>query len=150
MYIHTIFHISFSDPVKIPNSLQDDLHKYIAGHCKSENCIPILINGTEDHIHLLTSLSKSISASSFLNKIKSTSSKWIKSKSHEHGLILKKFSWQKGYGVFSVSPSILDKVKAYVENQEEHHKRMTFKEEYMMFLEQYKIDLDDEKYLWID
>lgn len=78
-----------------------------------------------------------------IEEIKSHSSKWTKTKSE----LLKKFYWQDGYGAFSVNPSEMDKVVAYIENQHDHHRKKTFKEEYLAFLKKYKVDYD-ERYIW--
>jgi len=107
--------------------------------------IPIIINGVEDHIHILCVMSKNIALAKLVEEIKRHSSRWIKTK----GIYYSHFKWQGGYGGFSVSSSILDKTTQYIEKQEEHHRVMTFKEEYLLFLKEYGIDYDEE-YLWTD
>lgn len=121
------------------------MYAYMAKLIKNQNSIPILINGVEDHVHILCVMSKNIPLSDLIEKVKSNSSRWIKTKDTYY----KKFAWQGGYGGFSVSASVHDKTKEYIENQEEHHQRMTFQEEYLMFLKEYGIEYD-ERYLWID
>ena len=112
---------------------------------KDNESIPILINGVEDHVHILCVMSKNIALARFLEEIKRHSSRWIKTKDRHYA----QFSWQGGYGGFSVSPSIHDKTKNYIANQEEHHKKMSFKEEYLLFLREYGIEYN-EQYLWKD
>ena len=139
--IHLIFHVkTTSVPIKT-----DDLRRafsYIGGIIKETGGLPLEIGGMPDHIHILTSLPKTVSLSDFVQIIKSNSSKWIKTLGDSYH----QFSWQEGYGAFSVSPSLIDKTVKYIRGQEEHHKKRTFKEEYILFLESYGIQYD-EKYI---
>ena len=112
---------------------------------KDNESIPILINGTNDHIHILCVMSKNIALAKLVEEIKRHSSRWIKTVDQHY----KQFAWQGGYAGFSVSQSLHDKTKHYIVNQEEHHKRMTFKEELIAFLKEYGIDYN-EQYLWTD
>jgi len=112
---------------------------------KDNDSIPILTNGIGDHVHILCVMSKNIALAKFVEEIKRHSSRWIKTKGEKY----KKFAWQGGYGTFSVSPSLHDKTKRYIENQEIHHQKITFKEEYILFLKEYGIDYNEE-YLWTD
>ena len=123
----------------------DELYAYIGSIIKSKQSIPILINGVDNHIHILCVLSKNIALADLLEDVKKYSSSWIKTK----GDYYKTFAWQGGYAGFSVSPSLCNKTKKYIENQKEHHKKMTFKEEYLLFLKEYGIEYD-ETYLWRD
>ncbi|MGM0573455.1 MAG: transposase [Bacteroidota bacterium] len=107
--------------------------------------MPIIINGTHDHVHILCVLSKTISLAKLIEEIKRHSSRWIKTPGdHYQG-----FAWQGGYAAFSVSQSIHDKTREYIRNQEERHKKITFREELLLFLNEYGID-HNEKYLWAD
>ena len=144
LYVHIIFHIKYTS-VPIRKSTANELYAYIGTLIKNQNSIPILINGVEDHIHILCVMSKNIALSNLVEKIKSNSSRWIKTKD----IYYKNFAWQGGYAGFSVSASVHDKTKEYIRNQEEHHKKKTFQEEYIMFLKEYGIEYD-EKYLWTD
>lgn len=144
LYVHIIFHTK-STSVTIRKQDAAELYAYIGSLIKSSDSIPILINGVEDHLHILCIMSKNIALAKLIENIKSHSSRWIKSKSDYY----RHFAWQGGYGGFSVSPSIHDKTKRYIQNQEEHHKKMTFKEEYLLFLKEYGIDFD-EAFLWTD
>ncbi len=138
LYIHLIFHIK-STSVPIRKQDAHELYAYIGSIIKSAESIPITINGMEDHIHILCVLSKNISLAKLVEKIKSSSSKWIKEKDHYYH----HFAWQGGYGGFSVSPSLHDKTTQYILKQEEHHRKMTFKEEYLLFLKEYNIQYDE-------
>jgi REP element-mobilizing transposase RayT len=144
LYVHIIFHIK-KESVEINNFDRAELYAYMGAIIKDNDSIPITINGTSDHVHILCVLSKNIALSKFIEEIKRHSSRWIKTK----GAAYVKFAWQGGYGSFSVSPSIHDKTKRYIENQEIHHEKMTFSEEYRLFLKEYGIDYD-EQYLWTD
>jgi REP element-mobilizing transposase RayT len=127
----------------IHHPIEDELYSYLGGICKEMECHLIKIGGYTDHVHILCMLSKKIALMNLLEEIKSHSSKWMKTKGTE----LKNFYWQNGYGAFSVNPSEIDKVIAYIENQKEHHKKKTFQEEYRAFLKKYKVEYD-EKYVW--
>ena len=144
LFVHIIFHIKNSN-VKIRKEDKSELYSYIGSIIKDNESIPIMINGVEDHIHILCVMSKNIALAKFVEEIKRHSSRWIKTK----GVHYTKFAWQGGYGGLSVSPSLHDKTKKYIQNQEKHHKKMGFKEEYLLFLKEYGIDFN-EKYLWDD
>lgn len=144
LYVHLIFHIKDS-LVPINNEDKKDLYAYIGAIIKENSSIPILINGTGDHIHILCVMSKNIALATLIEEIKRHSSRWIKTR----GTHYKQFAWQGGYAGFSVSQSLHDKTKDYIQNQEEHHKKMTFKEELIAFLKEYGIEYD-ERYLWTD
>lgn len=144
LFVHIIFHIK-STSVIIRQPEANELYAYMGAIIKDRQSIPIIINGVGDHIHILCVLSKNIALADFLEDIKKYSSRWIKSKSDYY----KTFAWQGGYAGFSVSPSLCDKTKKYIENQKEHHKKMSFKEEYVLFLKEYGIDFD-ETYVWTD
>jgi REP-associated tyrosine transposase len=147
LYSHIVFHVNFADGITIPGKLQPVLHAYVATICKNQDSPSIVVGGTNDHIHILCNLSKNIAAATLLKEIKISSSKWIKSQAQEYELILDKFSWQKGYGIFSVSASQIDVLKNYIINQQAHHKKISFKDEYILFLKKYNIEYNEE-YLW--
>jgi len=118
---------------------------YIGGIIKSLGEIPLEVGGQSDHIHILTSLPKTMPLTEFVRTIKANSSKWMKGldASYDH------FVWQEGYGAFSVSPSLIEKTVRYIRNQEEHHKKHSFQDEYKLFLEAYGISFD-ERYVFGD
>jgi REP element-mobilizing transposase RayT len=144
LYIHLIFHIKISS-VLIKDVHKKELYAYMGAIIKDNDSIPILINGTNDHIHILCVLSKNISMAKLVEEIKRHSSRWIKTVDNYYS----KFAWQGGYAGFSVSQSIHDKTKKYISQQEEHHKKVSFKEELLAFLNEYGVDYNEE-YLWRD
>ena len=144
LFVHIIFHVKNNACAIHPRDKQE-LFAYIGSIIKDNESIPILINGVEDHVHILCVMSKNIALAKMVEEIKRHSSRWIKTKDKKY----RSFAWQGGYGGFSVSPSLHDKTKHYIEKQEEHHKKMTFKEEYLLFLKEYGIEYN-EQYLWND
>jgi putative transposase len=140
-----LYHIIFSTKNRenlISNKLREELYPYIGGIIKNEKGHLLSIGGMDNHIHLLTKFSPVNTVSYMLQHIKGSSSKWIHEK-HEN----KSFSWQRGYGAFTVSESNLFNVEKYIKNQHEHHRKLTFKEEYLKLLKKHNI-LFEEKYLW--
>jgi putative transposase len=101
------------------------------------------VGGVEDHVHLAIRLSRTITIADLVEELKIGSSKWMKSQSHE----LENFSWQRGYGGFSVGPKDLNALITYIDGQEEHHRKISFQEEYRQFLRRYEIEFD-ERYVW--
>jgi REP element-mobilizing transposase RayT len=104
-------------------------------------CRVTLINSVEDHVHLLFDLGRKVSVSEAVEKVKTSSSKWMKAQGIEE------FAWQAGYGAFAVSESNIEVVRNYIANQQEHHRRKTFQEEYRTFLERHRVAFD-ERYMW--
>ena len=141
-YIHIVFSTKDVKPLITP-SIEKDLHAYIGAICKELDCQALIVGGYTDHIHILCMLSKKTALMTLVQKIKANSSKWVKSKDES----LKMFSWQNGYGAFSINPSQTKIVTEYIKNQHEHHKKKTFKDEYLAFLRKYNIEYD-ERYLW--
>lgn len=123
----------------ILNTWNQDLYKYISGIVQNHGHKLLQVNGMPDHIHLLFGMRPIQSLSNLIKQVKQDSSGWINQK----GLINKRFSWQAGYGAFSYSKSQLPRVITYIKNQEEHHKKKTFMEEYIELLDYSGIDYDD-------
>jgi REP element-mobilizing transposase RayT len=142
LYVHIIFHVK-NEKVLIRPEEETELYAYIGGLIKQHASTPIKINGTENHLHVLSTMSKNISLADFVEEIKKNSSRWIKTKSEYY----RHFAWQGGYAGYSVSQSMVTTVKEYIENQKEHHKTVSFKEEYVQFLKKYDIEFN-ESYLW--
>lgn len=141
--IHIIFSTKHREPLIFPPH-EEELHNYIGGLCKKLDCQPIKVGGYHDHIHILCLLSKKIALMKLLEEVKSHSSKWMKMQNPELG----HFYWQNGYGAFSVSPSQVNAVISYIENQHEHHSNgRNFKDEFRLFLRKYEVEYD-ERYLW--
>ena len=141
-----VYHIVFSTKMRediITPELEVDLYPYIHGIITGENSHLLKINGTENHIHILARIHPSISISEMMRKIKANSSGWI----HKEKDI--PFEWQRGYGAFSVSESIIPAVLQYIINQKEHHKTMTFENEYISLLKKHNIEYKKE-YVWND
>ena len=139
-YAHIVFSTKNRESL-ISDRIEQKLYSYLIGITKKLGASPVIINGMPDHVHLLIRTSKTITDSDFLKKLKGSSSKWV---SEEFQM---QFSWQTGYGWFSVSANNLEQATAYIRSQKEHHKKVSFKEELVTFLKKYKIDYN-EKYLW--
>jgi putative transposase len=123
----------------ITKDFEVDLYKYISGIVHNKKHKMFIINGTEDHIHILISMNPDQSVSSITQDIKRSSSKWI----NDNKLSIGKFEWQPGFGAFSVSKSQINFVIKYIEDQKEHHKKVSFLDEFRLFLMKYEIDFDD-------
>ncbi len=146
IYIQVIFAVKGRQNL-INKEWKDELHKYIAGIVKGKNQKSIIVNGMPDHIHAFIGLRPSMAISDIVRDIKNNSTNFINEKRFING----KFSWQEGYGAFSYSHSHIKNVFNYILNQEKHHKRKTFREEYLEFMKKFEIDYN-EKYLfeWIE
>lgn len=142
--IHIVFQVKLNS-IEIREKDKQRLYAYIGSVIKSNESIPISINGTGDHVHILGVMSKSIALAKLAENIKRHSSRWIKTLDHYYT----SFARQAGYGGFSVRPSLHDITKRYIENQEEHHRTRSFKEEYRLILNEFGIEYN-EKYLWND
>ena len=142
VYVHITFSTKHRQML-IDDHINTSLFEYMGGICKGLECNPVRIGGHHDHVHVLCLLSRKISQMNLLEELKKQSSKWIKTKGDRYV----NFYWQDGYGIFSVNPSEIDVVINYINNQEEHHKKRTFQDEFRAFLEKYKIDYD-ERYVW--
>jgi putative transposase len=141
-----ILHIVFSTKERTPwiqAEIESEFYAYICATCRNLNCPVIQINGMADHIHVLLLLGRTITVSKLISEIKSSSSRWIKAKHSQYH----DFTWQGGYGVFSVSRSNIDGVIKYIGLQKVHHKNVTFKDELLAMLKRAQLTFD-EKYLW--
>ncbi|MBQ6726398.1 MAG: transposase [Bacteroidales bacterium] len=139
VYIHLVFHTKYSS-VTIREEDLPKLFAYIDGIVVNQNAMVIQIGGVPNHIHILCTLPRIVSMANFVEEIKKCSSRWIKTLDSYYS----KFAWQGGYGIFSVSASQVQKVKDYVTNQKEHHRKKTFQEEYEAFLKAYNIEYNPE------
>ena len=137
IYIHVIFSVKGRENL-IGNQWKEDLYKYITGIIRNKNQKLIIINGMPDHLHLLIGLRPEKSLSDLVRDIKNNSTNFI----NEKKFVKCKFGWQEGFGAFSYSDSQLDLIVNYIRNQEAHHKKKTFKEEYIEILEKFKIEYD--------
>jgi len=142
IYIQYVFAVKGRENL-ISDSWGDELYKYIAGIITAKGQKSIIVNGYKDHVHVFVGLKPTMNISDLVRDIKNNSSKFINNQNRVKG----KFSWQEGYGAFSYSHSQIEQVYNYILNQKAHHKKRTFKEEYIDFLKKFDIDFD-EKYLF--
>ncbi len=142
LYVHLIFRTKHRERL-LNDRVRDSLHAYMATVLQHFNCRPVLINSVEDHVHILLDLGRTVAVSQAVEEVKTTSSKWLKTQSAE----LAHFTWQSGYGAFSVSESNVQAVRDYIANQREHHRIKSFQEEYRAFLDKHGV-LYDENYVW--
>lgn len=140
--IHLIFSTKHRAPLLLPE-IRPEVNSYLAGILRQWDSPAILVGSVEDHIHILFSLSKNHALSKIVEHVKKGSSKWIKTK----GAAFADFFWQNGYGAFSVSQSNVPAVRRYIANQEEHHRKTTFQDEFRAFLKRHEIEYD-ERYVW--
>jgi len=142
IHIQTVFAVQNRQSL-IGDEWKDDLYKYITAIIQNNDHKLLQINGMPDHIHCLFGLRPVQSLSDLMKQVKQDSSKWI----NQNKLAKGKFSWQEGYGAFSYSKSQLPRVIKYIQNQQEHHKTKTFREEYLTLLEAHGVDYD-ERYIF--
>ena len=144
--VKNYIHITFSTKNRYPfidAEIEEELYRYLGGICRNLECNPVIVGGHRDHIHILCLLSRKVALMKLIEELKSHSSKWIKTKGSKYS----KFYWQNGYGGFSINPKEIEVVKRYIKNQKEHHKKVTFKNEYQTFLKKYDVSYD-ERYVW--
>jgi len=143
VYIHLVFSTKDRRPFLRDKQTRDSLHAYLGSTSGQLECAPIIINGTEDHVHLLSRFSRTITQAEWVKELKRVSSLWLK----EQGRDYSDFAWQGGYADFSVSQSNLDAVKNYIASQEEHHRKMSFQDELRLLLRKHNLEFD-ERYVW--
>jgi putative transposase len=140
IWIHAVFGTKERAPL-IHQSFEEKLHEHIKHHLEDDfNCRVRVINGTADHTHLLFLLDPSHAVKDIMKNVKGESSHWV----NQENLTKVKFVWQVGYGAFSVSESNVDNVEQYIRNQKEHHKKITFMEEYEEFMRKHGLPLRSE------
>ncbi|MBS3944826.1 MAG: IS200/IS605 family transposase [Melioribacter sp.] len=142
LYIHVVIVVKGRENLIIPR-FRDDLYKYISGIITNKNQKLLAIGGMPDHLHIFISMNPDMKLSDLVRDIKANSSRWI----NENRLVRGKFNWQEGYGAFSYAKSQRDKVIKYIMNQEQHHHKKSFREEYIDMLKRYEVNYD-EKYLF--
>ncbi len=141
-----ILHIVFSTKNREPwldSAVRPRMHAYLATICRNVGADFMRVGGVADHVHIVTTLPRTISQAQLIEQMKKASSKWIKALDARY----RGFFWQRGYGAFSVSPSQLDSVLEHVSKQQEHHRTRTFQEEYRELLRKHRVDFD-ERYVW--
>ena len=142
IYIQTIFAVKGRQNL-LDKRWREEVFKYMAGIIRNKGQKPIIVNGVADHVHLFFGLKPGMSVSDLVRDVKNNSSNFINEKKWVKG----KFCWQEGHGSFSYAHSQVEKVYNYVLNQEEHHKKTTFRDEYLRFLKEFEVEYD-EKYLF--
>ena len=140
--VHVIFSTKDREPW-LDSEVRPRMHAYLATVCRDLGAEFVHVGGVADHVHIVTTLPRTVSQAQLIEEIKKTSSKWIKALDARY----RGFFWQRGYGAFSVSPSQLDSVVQYVKTQQEHHRTRTFQEEYSELLRRHGVDFD-ERYVW--
>ncbi|MCM8543117.1 MAG: IS200/IS605 family transposase, partial [Lentisphaeraceae bacterium] len=142
--VHLVFSTKNREPL-IKNEFKEELYAYLSGICRKLDTECYRVGGFSDHIHMAIILPRTKALSDIVSSIKASSSKWMNEEKGFSGL----FSWQAGYGAFSLGFSQLDSLLNYIDHQEEHHRTNTFKEELLEFFDRYKVEYN-EKYLWND
>ncbi len=141
--VHIVFSTKHRHPFLSDRDVRAEMHRYIAGICRSLGSPALAVGGVADHVHILCAMSRIQCISVIVREIKRASSHWIKAK----GGTFTEFQWQGGYGVFSVGEKGIDGAKRYIDNQEAHHRQRTFKHEYREYLAATGIEYD-ERYVW--
>ncbi len=139
-YTHLVFSTKDRQPL-INGEIETELYAYLAGITRDLETTAIAINGMPDHVHLLLRTNKNIADAAFIKQLKGSSSKWMKEKG------MSDFKWQGGYGWFSVSAQNLEQARGYLAKQKEHHKVVSFQDEFRSFLKKCEVEYD-EKYVW--
>jgi len=142
LYVHVVFSTKGRQPT-MRSDLRQRIWAYLGGIARGEEMKAIEVGGTADHIHALLSLAPTVAPAMVVKSLKGNSSKW----SNETLGLPYRFEWQEGYGAFSVGWSQIDRTVAYIQNQERHHRKKSFQEEYLGFLKRHKIEYD-ERYIW--
>ncbi len=143
IYLHVVFSTKERRPFLQDPAARKAMHKCLAKISNELDCPCLEAGGVEDHVHILSRFSKTLSASEFVKELKRATSAWVKDEFPE----LEAFYWQAGYGAFSVSPSHVEPLKVYIRNQERHHRKESFPDEFRRLLRKYGVEFD-ERYVW--
>ncbi|MDR3675597.1 MAG: IS200/IS605 family transposase [Acidobacteriota bacterium] len=143
LMVHVVFSTKNRQPMITPE-IEPELYAYLDGTAKNLESRCLAAGGTENHLHLLLSQSKTVALSHLMEELKKGSSKWIKTKA----TIFRNFGWQDGYGAFTIGESQVEALKLYIAGQKERHKKLTFEQELVTLLNKYHVSYD-ERYLWI-
>jgi putative transposase len=136
--VHAVFSTKDRRPFLQDSNLRAELHRYIGGVVTGLECQPIIAGGVEDHVHILCALGRTCSQAELVKETKRASSLWLKTKDAK----LADFSWQNGYGIFSIGFSQIEAARTYIAIQEKHHKKVSFQDEFRELLQRYQIDFD--------
>lgn len=140
--IHVVFSVKDRQPI-LAASVRPNLHAYLATVARNADCGAYRVGGVADHVHLAIRLSRTVTIAGLVEELKTSSSKWLETQATE----LRSFSWQRGYGAFSVGPTDLNSLCAYIDKQQEHHKRRTFQDEFRALLQKCGVEYN-ETYVW--
>ena len=143
IYLHLVFSTKERRPFLQDKDFRQRTHAYLAAICNGHGSTCLVVGGVEDHVHVLCRLSRTHSVSETVKELKRSSSLWIKRESPQ----VAAFHWQDGYGAFSVSPSHIEALKRYIGDQEAHHRRESFQDEFRRLLNKYGVEFD-ERYVW--
>lgn len=139
IYLQTVFAVKYRNAV-LDKTWRSELFGVIGNLINETGCKTIIVNGVEDHVHCLVGLKPVVSVSELMKSVKAKASKYV----NDHKLTPHRFEWQEGYGVFSYRQSDLDSIYNYIQNQEAHHKTQTFHDEYLHFLNEFKVKYDEQ------
>jgi REP element-mobilizing transposase RayT len=143
VWLHIVFSTKERQDFLRKESFRDQMFRILAHHIKECGCVSASVGGHVDHVHLLVGLSRTITIANLVEHVKTETSKWAKKAPEGNAL----YRWQSGYGAFSVSHSMKDKVDVYIRSQEQHHATRSFQDEYRAFCEKHGIKID-ERYVW--
>jgi len=141
--IHLVFSTKDRRPFLADREVRDEMHRFLGGVSKSLGCQPTLIGGVSDHVHMLVGLGKTICQADLAKEVKRVSSQWVK----ERYPRISNFAWQGGYGAFSVDVTSMDRIRRYIATQEEHHRVITFQDEFRALLKEHGLECE-EQYIW--
>jgi len=141
--VHAVFSTKDRRPFLRDKPLCEELHRYLGGILAGHDCQPLIVGGVEDHVHILAVLARTVTAADMVKEAKRGSSLWLKTKSPA----LHDFAWQNGYGIFSIGFSQVETVRNYIAGQEEHHRKVSFQDEFRELLKRHEIEFD-ERYVW--
>jgi putative transposase len=141
--VHTVFSTKERRPLLRDQALRKELHRYLGGILTNLDCQPIIVGGVEDHVHMLCALARTCNAAEMVKETKRGSSLWLKTK----GPDWQSFAWQNGYGIFSIGFSQIEAARNYIAGQPEHHRKVSFQDEFRRLLRRYGIEFD-ERYVW--
>ncbi len=145
-YTSLLIHVTFSTSGRTPlltDAIRLDVHAYLGGILRELDAIPIAVGGTADHVHMLIRLPANLALADCLRILKANSSRWVKQRWSQQ----RKFAWQGGYGAFSVSESRRAAVIHYIRDQPQHHRRISFQDEFLVLLKNHRVEFD-ERYIW--
>ena len=141
--LHTVFSTKDRRPLLRDSPLRQEMHHYLGGILKHLDCQPIIVGGVEDHVHGLASLSRTCTPAEMVKEVKRSSSLWAK----DRDASMQDFGWQSGYGMFSIGASQIEEVRRYIAEQELHHRKLSFQDEFRLLLKRYELAYD-ERYVW--